>query len=59
MEPDALRVHEALDKGTGASPERIAEASGVSLERVRAVLPALELTGLADRHETGWCRAKS
>ncbi|MFD1046145.1 hypothetical protein ACFQ1S_11505 [Kibdelosporangium lantanae] len=52
-------MHEALDKGTGASPERIAEASGVSLERVRAVLPALELTGLADRHETGWCRAKS
>lgn len=58
LEPDALRVHEALDRGTGASAERIAEASGVSLERVRAVLPALELTGLADRCETGWRRAK-
>ena len=59
LEPEALRVHEALEVRDGHSAERIAEISGVPLLRVRAVLPALELTGLADRCESGWRRVKT
>jgi DNA processing protein len=55
---EALRVHEALDIRKGYSAEQISEISGVSLTKVRAVLPALEITGLANRCESGWCRAK-
>jgi DNA processing protein len=58
LEPDALRVHEALESRDGHSPERIAELSGIPLPRARAILPALELTGLAERCESGWRRAK-
>jgi DNA processing protein len=59
LEPEALRVHEALETREGHSAERIAEISGVPLSRVRAVLPALEMTGLADRCESGWRRVKT
>nr|WP_132120606.1 DNA-processing protein DprA [Actinocrispum wychmicini] len=59
LEGDALRVHEALEPRIEQSAERIAELSGVALTRVRAVLPALELLGLADRPETGWRRTKA
>jgi DNA processing protein len=59
LDSESLRVHEALDRKDGHSAERIAEVSGVPLERVRAILPALELTGLADRCETGWRRVVS
>jgi DNA processing protein len=58
LDSESLRVHEALEKA-GHSAERIAEVSGVPLHRVRAVLPALELTGFADRCEAGWRRAIS
>lgn len=51
---DALRVHEALERRHGKSAERIATESGVPVLRVRAVLPALELEGLAAQAETGW-----
>ncbi|HET9140983.1 DNA-processing protein DprA [Actinophytocola sp.] len=51
--PEALRVHEALGR-SGRSSERIAVDSGVPLDRVRALLPELELTGLARRCEDGW-----
>ncbi|TVT13363.1 DNA-processing protein DprA [Amycolatopsis acidiphila] len=56
---DALRVHEALGRGQGKSAEQVATESGVPVPRVRAVLPALELEGLAERGESGWqqCRA--
>jgi DNA processing protein len=57
LEGDALRVHEALEVRDGHSAERLAELSGVQLARVRAVLPALELTGLADRCDSGWRRS--
>jgi DNA processing protein len=56
LDAESLRVHEALDLADGKSAERIAEVSGVPLPRVRAVLPALELTGLADRCDSGWRR---
>jgi DNA processing protein len=55
---DALRVHEALNPHTGHSAEHIAVISGVPLMKVRAVLPALELTGLANRCESGWRQPK-
>lgn len=58
LDSEALRVHEALELKAAHSAERIAEVSGVPLFRVRALLPALELTGLADRCESGWRRAK-
>jgi DNA processing protein len=57
LDSESLRVHEALELRATHSAERIAEVSGVPLPRVRAVLPALELTGLANRSESGWRRA--
>jgi DNA processing protein len=55
----ALRVHEALTLREGLSPEQVSSASGVPLPRVRALLPELELTGLAARGEQGWQRSRS
>ncbi|NIH84849.1 DNA-processing protein DprA [Amycolatopsis granulosa] len=52
--PDALRVHEALHRREGKSPEQIAAESGVPVARVRALLPALELDELAERCDSGW-----
>lgn len=54
----ALRVHEALRRDVGASAEEIAVDSGVPLDRARALLPELEITGHAERHEDGWRQAK-
>jgi DNA processing protein len=51
---DALRVHEALERRTGKSIEQIAAESGVPVPRARAVLPALEMEGYAERCESGW-----
>ncbi|NKQ56844.1 DNA-protecting protein DprA [Amycolatopsis sp. K13G38] len=51
---DALRVHETLEKREGKAVERIADESGVPVPRVRAVLPALEMDGLAECCESGW-----
>jgi DNA processing protein len=56
LDEQSLRVHEALGRQSGRSTEQVAVRSGVPLERVRAVLPALELTGHAERCETGWRR---
>ena len=50
----ALRVHEALDRKSGRGSDRISVDSGVPLDRVRALLPELELTGLVERCEDGW-----
>ncbi|MEV4318461.1 DNA-processing protein DprA [Actinocrispum sp. NPDC049592] len=59
LEADALRVHEALTFREGQSAEQIAEASGIPLAKVRAILPALELSDLATRAPTGWHSATS
>lgn len=56
LDDRSLRVHEALDRESGMSAEQLAIRSGVPLDRVRAVLPALELTGRAQRTESGWRR---
>jgi DNA processing protein len=52
----ALRIHEAMDRKSGQSAEQIAIRSGVPVDHVRATLPGLELTGHAERCETGWRR---
>jgi DNA processing protein len=54
----ALRVHEALRRETGLGAEEVSVGSGVPLERVRALLPELEITGHAQRHDDGWRQAK-
>jgi DNA processing protein len=54
---DALRVHEALRRRTARTTAQVAVDSGVPLDRVRALLPELEITGLAERCEEGWCQA--
>ncbi|GAB3456079.1 DNA-processing protein DprA [Actinophytocola sediminis] len=54
---EAFRVHEALGRRTGRTPARIAVESGVPIDRVRALLPELELTDLAQRCDEGWRRA--
>jgi DNA processing protein len=54
---DALRVHEALRPRAGRSTAQVAVESGVPLDRVRALLPELEVTGLAERCEEGWRQA--
>jgi DNA processing protein len=51
---DALRVHETLERRRDKSADQIAGESGVPVPRVRAVLPALEIEGLAERGESGW-----
>ncbi|MBP2338521.1 DNA processing protein [Saccharothrix coeruleofusca] len=55
---DAMRVHEALGLAGGRSAEAIAVESGVELARVRALLPELELVGLAERDAAGWKRSQ-
>lgn len=54
--PDALRVHEALDRREAKPAEQIAAESGVPLVRVRAVLSALEIDEFAQRCDSGWKR---
>lgn len=54
----ALRVHEALLPRAGKSVEQVAAESGVPVEKVRAVLPALELDGFTERCESGWRRVR-
>jgi DNA processing protein len=45
-----------LDRHAGLSAEQIAVRSGISIDRVRATLPGLELTGHAERCDAGWRR---
>lgn len=51
---EAMRVYEALGKRCGVSHEVVSVESGVPLERVRALLPELELAGLALQVDGGW-----
>lgn len=54
----ALRVHDALSRAEGRDAEQVAVDSGIQLDRVRALLPELELTGHATRHDDGWRQPK-
>jgi DNA processing protein len=55
---EAPRVWEALGRRTARSSDRISVDSGVPIGRGRAVLGELELSGLAERRDSGWCQAK-
>jgi DNA processing protein len=59
LDPQALRVYESLGQRAGRGAEWISVDSGIDLPQVRALLPALELAGLAQRCEAGWRRARS
>ncbi len=50
----AQRVHDALRGADGAAAEEVARDCGLPLREVRALLPELELAGLAVRTERGW-----
>lgn len=56
LDEQQLQVHDALDLRATLTPEQVAIESGVPLDRVRAVLPLLELSGLAERDDAGWRR---
>ncbi|KJK51427.1 hypothetical protein UK23_06945 [Lentzea aerocolonigenes] len=51
---EAMRVYEALGKRCAVGDEVVSVESGVPLERVRALLPELELAGLARQLDGGW-----
>jgi len=51
---DAMRVYEAMGKRSGVSDVVVSVESGVPLEHVRALLPELELAGLARQVDGGW-----
>ncbi|MEU7477475.1 DNA-processing protein DprA [Lentzea sp. NPDC042327] len=55
---EAMRVYEALGKRSAVSAEVASVESGVALERVRALLPELELAGLALQADGGWQRVE-
>ena len=52
----ALLVYEALPASGAKSPKELSEASAITVEKVRSVLPLLELEGFVGRDETGWFR---
>ncbi|MEV6911239.1 DNA-processing protein DprA [Amycolatopsis sp. NPDC051071] len=54
--PEALRVHDALSGRSAKPEERIAAEAGIQVERVRSLLPELELEGFAERGDAGWRR---
>jgi DNA processing protein len=56
LDPVNQRVYEALGVRKGRTPEQIAVDSGVALPQVRAILPALEIAGMAAAEDTGWSR---
>lgn len=53
---DAALVYEAFPARGDCRPVDLAESAGVAVERVRAVLPLLELDGLVTLRDGGWCR---
>jgi len=54
LDPEQLRVHEALRPRAAHGADWLAKEAGVPLDRVRAVLPMLEHRGLAQRCPAGW-----
>lgn len=56
LSEEAKRVHDALASCRQACPEQLAQESGVPLRKVRAILPRLELAGLARHEDGGWSR---
>ncbi|GGS61288.1 DNA-processing protein DprA [Actinokineospora fastidiosa] len=54
---EALRVHDALRARKELGETAVAADAGVPLDRTRALLTDLEITGLAIRGDSGWRRA--
>ncbi|WP_433869753.1 DNA-processing protein DprA [Saccharopolyspora sp. CA-218241] len=54
LHPHARRVHDALSGCDGSGVDALARECGLPLRTVRALLPELELSGLAVRTEAGW-----
>ena len=57
-DPDLVRVRDALSSRTPLAPVEIARRSGLSIERVRALLGMLAIGGEAEASGAGWVRAK-
>jgi DNA processing protein len=55
---EALRVHDALRRDDSRDAEQVAVESGLPLDRVRTLLPELEITGHVTRHDDGWRQSK-
>lgn len=55
---EALRVHDALNKREGKSVQQVSADSGVEISRVRALLPQIEMEGLAECVESGWRQSR-
>ncbi|MDR7300712.1 DNA-processing protein DprA [Haloactinomyces albus] len=55
----AKQLHDALTGSDGSSAEQLARDSGLSLRKVRSLLPALEMAGLATLGEDGWVKNSS
>lgn len=58
LDPSARLVHDALTGIDGASADQLSQESGLALRKVRAILPALEMSGLVVRTERGWSRTR-
>ncbi len=54
----ARQIHDVLDEAGGHSVEEVARDTGLPLRKVRAVLPALEMAGLAVLGDAGWRRCR-
>lgn len=58
LSSEALRVYDALDRREGKSAEQVSADSGVEISRVRALLPQIEIDGLAECAESGWRQSR-
>ncbi len=56
LSENALAVYEALPASGTQSPRELSESAALPVEKVRSVLPLLELEGFVGRDETGWFR---
>lgn len=58
LEGEAAAVYEALPARGARGTRELSEDSGVPIDRVRAVLPVLELDGFVGSGEAGWFRER-
>ena len=56
LSENALLVYEALPASGTRSPRELSEQAAIPVEKVRSVLPLLELEGFVASDETGWYR---
>ena len=58
LDPETMRVLDALSTTATRETDELAVASGLSLETVRDVLAELDLSGAARRSGSGWRRVR-